>query len=207
MPALNAIPGDPPAGLRVGLLGGSFNPAHQGHLHVSRLALRRLALDQVWWLVSPQNPLKPAAGMAPLEARLATAGAVAGAEPAIRVGAIERELGTRYTADTLAALAGRFPGVRFVWLMGADILVQMPRWKRWRDVFRAVPIAVFARPSYSLGALSGPAARRFAGDRRRGSRAPDLAAMTPPAWVFLRIPLHPASASRIRARQSGAPTA
>lgn len=201
MPALNDIPVQPPAGLRVGLLGGSFNPAHAGHVHISRLALKRLALDQVWWLVSPQNPLKPTAGMAPLETRLATARAVAG-DAGIRVGAVERELGTRYTADTLAALAHRFPGVRFVWLMGADILIQMPRWKRWRDVFRAVPIAVFARPSYSLRALSGPAARRFADARQRSSRAPDLAAMMPPAWVFLRIPLHPASASRIRARQS-----
>lgn len=207
MPPLNTIPADPPVGLRVGLLGGSFNPAHDGHLHISRLALRLLALDQVWWLVSPQNPLKPVAGMGPLERRLAAARAVAAAEPAVRVDAIERELGTRYTADTLAALADRFPAVRFVWLMGADILIQLPRWKRWRDVFRAVPIAVFARPSYSLKALSGPAARRFAGARRRGTRAPDLVAMTPPAWVFLKTPLHPASASRIRARQARASNA
>ncbi len=198
---MSAIPADPPAGLRVGLLGGSFNPAHVGHLHVSLLALRRLKLDQVWWLVSPQNPLKPPAGMAPLDDRLAGAHRAA-ADPRIRVGAIEAELGTRYTVDTLMALKVRFPGLRFVWLMGADILVQLPRWKRWRDVFRAVPIAVFARPSYSLKARFGRAARHFGWARQLASRAPDLAAMTPPAWVFLRTPLHGASASRIRARQT-----
>lgn len=201
MSAVETIPADPPAGLRVGLLGGSFNPAHAGHLHISRQALERLKLDQVWWLVSPQNPLKPEGGMAPLHERLAGA-AQAAADPRIRVGAIERELGTRYTADTLAALKARFPDLRFVWLMGADILVQLPRWKRWRDVFRAVPIAVFARPSYSLKARFGRAARHFATARQLASRAPDLAAMTPPAWVFLRIPLHRASASRIRARRT-----
>jgi nicotinate-nucleotide adenylyltransferase len=199
--AVETIPADPPAGLRVGLLGGSFNPAHAGHLHISRQALERLKLDQVWWLVSPQNPLKPEAGMAPLDERLAGA-AQAAVDPRIRVGAIERELGTRYTADTLIALKARFPGLRFVWLMGADILVQLPRWKRWRDVFRAVPIAVFARPSYSLRARFGCAAWHFAAARQLASRAPDLAAMTPPAWVFLRIPLHAASASRIRARRT-----
>lgn len=202
MPAIETIPADPPAGLRIGLLGGSFNPAHAGHLHVSRLALERLKLDQVWWLVSPQNPLKAQRGMAPLADRLAGARRAA-ADPRIRVGALERDLGTRYTVDTLAAIKVRFPGLRFVWLMGADILLELPRWKRWRDVFRAVPIAVFARPSYSLKARSGRAARRFAEARRLASRAPDLAAMTPPAWVFLRIPLHGASASRIRARRAG----
>jgi len=200
VPALNAIPAQAAAGLKVGLLGGSFNPAHDGHLHISRLALRRLALDQVWWLVSPQNPLKPAAGMASIEERMAAARAQA-TDARIRVGAIEAELGTRYTVDTLAALKTRFPGVRFVWLMGADILVQMPRWKRWRSVFRAVPIAVFGRPTYSLKAVSGQVARRFVAARRLASRAPDLAEMGPPAWVFLRIPLHPASASRIRTRR------
>lgn len=198
---MNAIPADPPAGLRVGLLGGSFNPAHAGHLHVSRLALERLRLDQVWWLVSPQNPLKAEAGMATLDERLAIARQVA-ADPRIRVDALEIELGTRYTADTLDALKARFPALRFVWLMGADILAELPRWKRWRHVFRAVPIAVFARPTYSLRARSGRAARRFAAARQPASRAPDLAAMRPPAWVFLRIPLHGASASRIRARRT-----
>ena len=198
-PPGNSIPRDPPDGLRVGLLGGSFNPAHDGHVHISRLALDRLGLDQVWWLVSPQNPLKTADGMAALEDRVAGAEAATG-DRRIRVGAIERDFGTQYTADTLAALKKRFPLVKFVWIMGADILVQMPRWKRWRTVFRSVPIAVFARPTYSLRAVSGPAARRFAKARLKASRAMHLADAKPPAWVFLRTPLHSASATRIRAQ-------
>ena len=183
---------------RIGLLGGSFNPAHSGHLHISERALERLRLDAVWWLVSPQNPLKPAAGMAPLETRLEAARAVAG-HPRILVTDIESELGTRYTIDTLAALKARFPGHRFVWLMGADILHQLPRWKGWRGIFRSVAIAVFARPSYSLKATSGRAARLFAGARVRPSRAGSLAAMRPPAWVFINTPRDATSAARIRA--------
>ncbi|MBL6945153.1 MAG: nicotinate-nucleotide adenylyltransferase [Rhodospirillales bacterium] len=192
------IPNDPPRGLRVGLLGGSFNPAHEGHVHISKLALDRLKLDQVWWLVSPQNPLKAADGMAALADRLKGAQDAA-TDQRIRVGDIERDLGTRYTADTVAALKSRFPGIRFVWIMGADILGQMPQWKRWRSVFRSVPIAVFARPSYSLNMESGRAARRFAGARLKASRAPRLAGARPPAWVFLKTPPNRASATQIRA--------
>jgi nicotinate-nucleotide adenylyltransferase len=198
VPALNDVPLHLPAGLRVGLLGGSFNPAHDGHLHISRLALEKLGLDEIWWLVSPQNPLKSADGMAPLERRLSDAKAVA-ADARIRVTAIERELGTRYTADTLTALKTRYPRLRFVWLVGADILIQMPKWKRWRSVFRAVPIAVFPRPSYSLRAMSCTAAKRFSTARLRSHRASKLATATPPAWMFLRTPLHGASATRLRA--------
>ena len=201
MPSVNDIPAAPAKGLRVGLLGGSFNPAHDGHVHISKLALDRLKLDQVWWLVSPQNPLKAADGMDSLENRLEIACRVAD-DPRIRVSDIERDLGTRYTVDTLEALKERFPDVRFVWIMGADILLQLPRWKRWRSVFRAVPIAVFARPSYSLRALSGFAARRFAAARWRPSRAPDVVEAMPPAWVFMKTPLHDASATRIRARRT-----
>ena len=188
---------------RIGLLGGSFNPAHSGHLHISRAALKRLGLDELWWLVSPQNPLKPEAGMAPLAERLETARAMA-VDANIQVTDIEHELGTRYTADTLRALGKRFPEVRFVWLMGADILLQIPRWRQWRAIFRMVPIAVFPRPSYSFKALSGRAARRFAGARVPASRAGTLASMRPPAWVFLHIPPSAASAQRIRA-QRGTP--
>ena len=186
---------------RVGLLGGSFNPAHRGHLHISAMALDRLALDQVWWLVSPQNPLKPRHDMAPLDQRLAMARTLAN-DPDIRVTDLERHLGTRYTADTLDALAQSHPDTRFVWIMGADNLIQIPRWRRWTALFNAVPIAVFARPSYSLRALSGRAARRFASARRLESRAGALAAMRPPAWVFLHTPLVRASATRIRARDA-----
>lgn len=185
---------------RVGLLGGSFNPAHGGHLHISREALKRLALDEVWWLVSPQNPLKPRAGMAPLAERLESARAVA-RDPRIKVTDIELRLGTVYTADTLAMLTRRFPRLRFVWLMGADNLLQISRWERWENIFRLVPIAVFARPSYSLRSLSGQAARRYARWRLPLRDARRLAETDPPAWVFLPVRLDPRSATDIRSRR------
>ncbi|MBT4905881.1 MAG: nicotinate-nicotinamide nucleotide adenylyltransferase, partial [Rhodospirillaceae bacterium] len=129
-------------GRRIGLLGGSFNPAHDGHRHISQLALARLGLDEVWWLVSPQNPLKSEAGMAPFESRLESADRIA-CDRRIRVSALEAELGTRYTADTLKALQNRYPAARFVWLMGADNLVQISRWRAWTQIFKTIPIAVF----------------------------------------------------------------
>lgn len=189
----------PPANrrVRVGLLGGSFNPAHEGHLYISRDALKRLRLDEVWWLVSPQNPLKPERGMASLGRRVREARAVA-RDPGIRVTCIEARLGTRFTVDTIAALRRRYPKIRFVWLVGADNLAQMPRWRRWETVFRRVPIAVFARKPYSLRALSGPAAQRFARWRIAERAAGTLAGRIPPAWVFLHIRVHPASATAIR---------
>ncbi len=189
-------------GLRIGLLGGSFNPAHEGHRHISLEALKRLGLDQVWWLVAPQNPLKPAAGMAPLARRLAGAEAAA-RHPRLRVTGIEARLGTRYTADTLAALKCAYPGARFVWLMGADNLVQIPRWRRWASIFQAVPVAVFARSPYSHRALAGKAARRFARRRLSAERAGAVADMAPPTWVFLPVRPHPASATEIRRGGAG----
>lgn len=192
----------PPRNGRVGLLGGSFNPAHAGHLRISRIALERLGLDQVWWLVSPQNPLKPEAGMAPLGERLAAAAGIA-RDPRIHVTGIEQTLGTRYTVDTLAVLRRRFPRVRFVWIMGADNLIQIARWHRWPEVFAIVPVAVFTRPPYSLRALTGVAARRFATARRRESRARALADLPPPAWVFLTTWPNAVSATRIRAGLGG----
>jgi nicotinate-nucleotide adenylyltransferase len=182
---------------RIGLLGGSFNPAHAGHVHISRVALKRLRLDEIWWLVSPQNPLKPETGMAPLQDRLATARAFARGRR-IRVTDIEARLGTRYTVDTVTALQRRCPEVRFVWLIGADNLLELPRWHRWRDLFGRVPIAVFARRPYSLWALSGPAAQRYARFRMREAAAGALASRNPPAWVFLHCRLHAASATAIR---------
>lgn len=190
--------GGPVRGRRIGLLGGSFNPAHDGHRHISLCALRQLGLDEVWWLVSPQNPLKPAHGMAPLEQRMAAARTVA-RHPRIRVTDIERRLDTRYTVDTVRALKRRHPGYMFVWLIGADNLRQLPRWRAWTGLFRSVAVAVFARPSYSLKALAGQAASRFARFRLPESQARCLASQAPPAWVFLRIRLHPASATAIRA--------
>jgi len=188
---------------RVGLLGGSFNPGHAGHLEISRLALERLRLDEVWWLVSPQNPLKAAAGMASFEERLEAARAFT-TDRRIRVTGVERDLDTRYTMDTLRALKGCYPGVRFVWIMGADNLADVCRWKGWPGIFRTVAIAVFARPSYSLRALTGRAARRFRAARIAESRAGRLAYMRPPAWVFLNRPHNPASGTRIRADRLGA---
>ena len=183
---------------RIGLLGGSFNPAHGGHLHISRLALRRLALDEVWWLVSPQNPLKPTAGMAPFADRFRQAAALAAGERRILVSDIEARLGATYTADTLRALRWRFPHTRFVWLMGGDNLAQFPYWRQWQDIFRTVPIAVFARPGASSKALAGKPARRFARWRLPAMAARRLAGMSPPAWIFFHTPLDPRSATRIR---------
>jgi nicotinate-nucleotide adenylyltransferase len=182
---------------RIGLLGGSFNPAHAGHRHISLQALRCLGLDEVWWLVTPQNPLKPLAGTAPLAERIANAQKVA-AHPRIRVSGLEAWLGTCYTADTLAMLVRRFSGARFIWLMGADNLLQISRWDRWEAIFRTVVVAVFDRSPYSYKSLAGKAARRFARHRLPVRRVGRLTGMTPPAWAFLHVRRHPASATAIR---------
>jgi len=184
-------------GMPIGILGGSFNPAHEGHRHISVKAMARLGLREVWWLVSPQNPLKPVRGMAPFDERLAAARAAA-AHPRIRVTDIERRLGTRYTADTLHALRRRYPRLNFVWLMGADNLIQVPRWEQWTEIFTTVPVAILDRPSYSLRALAGKAAIRYRRYRLDESAAGGLAERKPPAWVFLHGKLHPASATQIR---------
>ncbi|MBL4615491.1 MAG: nicotinate-nucleotide adenylyltransferase [Magnetovibrio sp.] len=183
---------------KIGLLGGSFNPAHEGHVHISCVALKRLGLDELWWLVSPQNPLKSEAEMAPLEARLEGAKTVAAAESRIHVTDIETQLKTRYTVDTVAALKDQFPDLTFVWIIGADNLRQMHKWKGWRDIFRCVPIAVFPRAPYSLRAMRGRAAKRFENARISAAQASRIVRMKPPAWVFLRAPLHGQSATRIR---------
>jgi nicotinate-nucleotide adenylyltransferase len=184
---------------RVGLLGGSFNPAHDGHIHIAREALKRLDLDEVWLLVSPQNPLKSARDMAPLAARLAGAEARCAAAPRIHALALETLMGTRYTADSLTLLRRRFPKTRFVWLMGADNLGQIHRWQNWRSIFHAMVIAVFARPAYDVKALAGKAARALSTARVAPSRARSLATFDPPAWTFFPVRHHPASATRLRA--------
>jgi len=184
---------------RIGLFGGSFNPAHEGHAHIAREALKRLALDEVWLLVSPQNPLKAEAGMAPLDARLASTVGVCGRDPRLKAVALESWLGTRYTADTLAACRRRFRRTQFVWIMGADNLGQIHRWGRWSSIFRTIVIAVFARPAYSTKALAGKAARAFSTARVGPRRVRRLATLEPPAWTFFPVRLHPASATRIRA--------
>ena len=191
----------PVPGQRIGLLGGSFNPAHGGHLTISQAALKRLQLDAVWWLVSPQNPLKPKTGMAPLAERLAGARTLIDGRPGVRATAIEAELGTLYTLDTLRALTRRFPAVRFVWLMGADNLVQIDRWAGWPQIFHSVPVAVFDRPNYSLRAWAAKAAQRFRRARLPEGRSGLLADQEPPAWVFLHATRDPRSATAIRAQR------
>jgi len=186
-------------GQRIGLLGGSFNPAHAGHLHISLQALRRLNLDEVLWLVSPQNPLKPTDGMRPQAERLASAKEMSKGHR-IQATDIETRMGTRYTVDTLCALKERYPNVKFVWLMGADNLFQIRRWHNWRMIFRMLPVAIFARPKYSGRAKTSKAARRFARFQVSENRATSLADKRPPAWVFFNTRLDTTSATRIRNR-------
>lgn len=186
-----------PGSQRIGLLGGSFNPAHGGHRRISLFALRTLGLDEVWWLVSPGNPLKTKEEMAPLAARYASAVKQSRRAP-IRPTAIERELGTRYTVDTLAKLVRRYPRHEFVWLMGSDNLAQFHRWRDWRGIARTMPIAVIARPGYDAAALASPAMawlRRF---RRPAARFANSARWSAPALVILRFDPDPRSATAIR---------
>ena len=166
------------------------------------MALHRLGLDEIWWLVSPQNPLKPTRGMAPFAQRLRQAREVA-THPRIQVTDIEARLNTRYSVDTVRALKRQYPGNAFVWLIGADNLSQMPAWRSWEQLFQAVPVAVFARPSYSLKALAGQAATRFARYRLPEAEARSIGWRQPPAWVFVCIRLHKASATDIRAARQG----
>ena len=183
---------------RIGLLGGSFNPAHDGHRHVAMAVRRALRLDEVWLMVSPGNPLKPRAGLAPLAQRLASARAVADGRRVIATD-IEAALGTRYTLDTLAALRRRFPRARFVFVIGADNLVQLPRWQRWARLAAATPIAVLPRPGWTRRALAGQAAERLARHRRRPGALLVGAPGGHAGWAFIPAAEHPASATAIRA--------
>lgn len=187
------------ARLRIGLLGGSFNPAHEGHLHISREALKRLKLNRVWWLVSPRNPLKEPSTLAAFSKRLSGARTCA-AGASVDVLDFEEQEGFHHTIDTLRALRAAHPKVNFVWLMGADCFIDCPRWKEWETIFATVPIAVFTRPGYSLQALNSLAARRFHKWRVPASRASVLATTTPPAWVYLEGPQTAVSASALRAQ-------
>jgi nicotinate-nucleotide adenylyltransferase len=191
-------PGPVADGLKIGLLGGSFNPAHEGHLHVSEMALKQLGLDYVWWLVAPQNPLKPVCGMAPLPERLAYAADKFEHHPRIIVVDLEQAIGTRYTVDTLRVLKQRFPRVHFVWLMGSDNLEGFRRWRRWPEIVRTVPIAVVTRPGYCLAPLHSKAMQRFGEARVTDLRSLPLA--PPPAIAVLDGGRCRQSASAIRAK-------
>ncbi len=182
----------------IGLFGGSFDPPHEGHVHVSREALKRFGLDRVWWLVSPGNPLK-ARGPAPLERRMAaTRGLIR--HPRVLATDIEARIGTRYTAETLAQMQALYPGVRFVWLMGADNLAQFHRWQRWDWIMEHVPVGVLARPGQRISARTSVAAQRYAQAKLPASAARLLGRSEAPAWCFLNVPMRDVSSSAIRAR-------
>lgn len=181
----------------VGLLGGSFNPPHDGHRHISLIALRRLGLSQVWWLITPGNPLKDRSQLAVLDERIARASAVSN-HPLIRISTFEAERGLTYTYDTLRALAAAHRDISFVWMMGADNLAQFHLWQQWRDILHLMPVAVFDRPGARARALTSPAATAFAHRRIDIDDAHRLAWMAPPAWCFLPGPLSHLSSTALR---------
>jgi nicotinate-nucleotide adenylyltransferase len=188
----------------IGILGGSFNPAHEGHRHIALAALKRLGLSAVWLMVSPGNPLKAQDGMGAFGDRLASAAVIAGGHPRIVPTDIEARIGTRYTRHSLATLRRRFRRARLVWLMGADNHVQIPRWQGWTTIFGMVPVVVFPRPGWTRAALAGLATRRMAHARVPAHAARAVPGATPPAWVFLPGREHPASATMIRAARAAA---
>ena len=185
-------------GLRVGLLGGSFDPPHEGHLHLSREALKRFGLDHVIWLVSPGNPLKADAPTA-MARRMTAARDLQAGHPRLSVSDFEARAGSRYTADTLRLLRDRHPCVRFVWLMGADNLAQLHRWQDWRDIMDHVPVGVLARPGDRMAALNGKAARIYRGARLPAGAAAGLGRAQVPKWCFLNMPMVALSSSKLRA--------
>jgi nicotinate-nucleotide adenylyltransferase len=185
------------------VLGGSFNPAHAGHLHVARQAIIHLGLDQLWLMVSPGNPLKPRAGMAEFAARLASARRIADGRRIIATD-IEQRLGTRFTADTMRELTRRFPRSQFVWLMGADNLRQLPRWARWLEIMHRMPMLILPRPGTTRLALAGQAAARFSKHRLPARAGLCLASAAAPAWILLPVKEHSASATALRQKVEGA---
>lgn len=187
------------AGQRIGLLGGSFNPAHAGHLQISGIARARLGLDRIWWLVSPGNPLKPARGLAPLKQRAQSAAALR-LPSFIRVTTLEATIGARHSIETARFLRARYRGVNFVWLIGADNLVIFHRWRCWRELAATFPLAVIDRPGAGLAAVASRAARVLGRHRMQESDAQALASAAPPAWLVIHGPLSPLSSTAIRER-------
>ncbi len=186
------------AGQRIGLMGGTFNPPHEGHAVCAVTALRRLDLDQLWWMVTPGNPLKSGEGLPSLDKRMEASRRLV-TDPRIKVTGFEAALGSPYTYATVRYLTRRLPGVRFVWVMGADNLATFHRWQRWRDIADLVPIAVVDRPGWRLKSLASPAAARLANFRIPEAEAALLPGMRPPAWTFLSTRLSEASSTAIRA--------
>lgn len=186
-------------GMRVGLFGGSFNPPHDGHAHVAQTAKRRMKLDRVIWMVSPQNPLKSRHETADLARRMAATRKLAQG-PGMIVSDLETKLGSAYTIDTIRSLKARFPGVHFVWIMGADSLAGFHRWRGWTQIMHEIPVAVVSRPWISLKSRFSPAARRFAHFRRTSAQAAGVPGAKTPAWVFLRGPLNFQSSTLLRER-------
>jgi nicotinate-nucleotide adenylyltransferase len=193
-------------GMTVGLFGGSFNPPHEGHRHASLVAMTRLGLDRIWWLVTPGNPLKDNQGLPSLEMRVAAARRLAN-HPRIAVTGIEAAIHTRYTYDTIAWLQRHCPGVTFVWIMGADNLADFHRWQHWQDIASRVAIAVVARPGATTKGPLAKAARVLGAFRLPEYEARNLKRHAPPAWVFLHAPLDSNSSTALRARGKGLPPA
>jgi nicotinate-nucleotide adenylyltransferase len=184
-------------GQRIGLFGGSFNPAHYGHYMVAHYALKRLQLDWVWWLVSPQNPLKDPGETGEYDQRLNFTRHIA-RHPRFVVTDVERQINSRNTAETLLALGQAMKQAHFIWIMGADSFANLHRWHHWTDIAEALPLAFLARPGYSVRALSGRAALRYAACRVKTGEAAKLVTQKTPAWVFLPMPLRPESSTAIR---------
>jgi nicotinate-nucleotide adenylyltransferase len=189
-------------GLRIGLFGGTFDPPHEAHLAASLLALKRLKLDRVWWLVTPGNPLKNTRGLKPIETRIAAARALTD-DPRIDVTGLEAVINTRYTYDTIRFLIRRCRGVRFVWIMGADNLRSFSRWQSWRRIAALLPIVIVDRVGPSLYATASVAAHALALFRILDRAAASLAGRKPPAWVYLHGLKSPLSSTALRAVRSG----
>ncbi|CAM3874851.1 nicotinate-nucleotide adenylyltransferase [Litorimonas haliclonae] len=184
-------------GLKIGLFGGSFNPAHPGHLHVATSGLRELGLDHIWWLVSPQNPLKPE--QPSYDSRVETVKAL-NLPPRMDISHVEKQFGTNYTIDLLRRLKKRYPRTHFVFMMGADNFAQLPKWRSWQEIMSSFPIAVISRPGNNIKARLGQAARQYADYRLPEQSAASLAEMTAPRWTYLTLPLDKRSSSALRVK-------